>query len=148
MTVMLLVHGTCVDLDGIGVLIIGPPGSGKSDLAIRLIDAGARLVADDYLWLENADGGLVAAVPESIAGLLEVRGLGIVKLSYRDTCAVRLCVDLVAPDEIDRLPAAGQSARYEGVEIRRLALEGFEASAVAKVKLAARAVRDGIVVTE
>jgi serine kinase of HPr protein (carbohydrate metabolism regulator) len=145
---MLLVHGTCVDLDGIGVLIIGPPGSGKSDLAIRLIDAGARLVADDYLWLENADGGLVAAVPESIAGLLEVRGLGIVKLSYRDTCAVRLCVDLVAPDEIDRLPAAGQSARYEGVEIRRLALEGFEASAVAKVKLAARAVRDGIVVTE
>ena len=145
---MLLVHGTCVDLDGIGVLIIGPPGSGKSDLAIRLIDAGARLVADDYLWLENADGGLVAAVPESIAGLLEVRGLGIVKLSYRDTCAVRLCVDLVAPDEIDRLPAAGQSASYEGVEIRRLALEGFEASAVAKVKLAARAVRDGIVVTE
>ena len=145
---MLLVHGTCVDVEGIGVLIIGPSGSGKSDLALRLLDAGARLVADDYLWLEASGGTLVASVPETIAGLLEVRGLGIVRHAYRDTCIVRLCVELVDLDDVPRLPSEGQTTSYEGVAIRQIALAAFEASTVAKVKLAAQAVRDGIVLTE
>ena len=145
---MLLVHGTCVDVEGIGVLIIGPSGSGKSDLALRLLDAGARLIADDYLWLEAAGGDLVASVPENIAGLLEVRGLGIVRHSYRDTCIVRLCVQLVDLDDVPRLPPEGPTTSYEGIAIKRIALAAFEASAAAKVKLAAQAVRDGIVLTE
>ena len=145
---MLLVHGTCVEVDGIGVLIIGPPGSGKSDLALRLLDAGARLVADDYLWLEASGGELVAAVPETIAGLLEVRGLGIVRHSYRDTCIVRLCVELVDFKDVPRLPPERQTIRYEDIAIKHVVLYAFDASTVAKVKLAVRAVRDGIVLTE
>ena len=145
---MLLVHGTCVEIDGIGVLIIGPSGAGKSDLAVRLLDAGAWLVADDYLWLEASDGELVAAVPETIAGLLEVRGLGIVRHAYRDTCIVRLCVELVDVKDVPRLPPEGQTISYESISIKHVALNAFEASTVAKVKLAVRAVRDGIVLTE
>jgi len=145
---MLLVHGTCVDINGIGVLIIGPSGSGKSDLALRLLDDGARLVADDYLWIEASGAELVASVPETIAGMLEVRGLGIVRHSFRDTCVVRLCVELVEAAEVQRLPPRGQVISYEGIAIKHVRLDAFEASAVAKVKLAAQAVRDGIVLTE
>ncbi len=145
---MLLVHGTCVDFMAVGVLIIGPSGSGKSDLALRLLDAGARLVADDYLWLERSDGDLVASVPEAIAGLLEVRGIGIVRQSFRDTCVVRLCVELVGAADVPRLPPGGQTISYEDVAIRHIKLDAFEASAAMKVKLAAQAVRDGIVLTE
>ena len=145
---MLLVHGTCIEVDGIGVLIIGEPGAGKSDVALRLLDAGARLVADDYLWLEASDGELVAAVPETIAGLLEVRGLGIVRHSYRDTSIVKLCVELVEPKDVPRLPPEGQTISYEEIAIKHIRLAAFDASTVAKVKLAVRDVQDGIVLTE
>jgi HPr kinase/phosphorylase len=145
---MLLVHGTCVEIEGIGVLIVGPPGSGKSDLALRLLDAGAGLVADDYLWLDAVDGSLTAKTPEQIAGLLEVRGLGIVKLPYRETCNIGLCVEIVDAGAVPRLPEAGHTATFEGVAVHGVTLAPFEASAPAKVKLAARAVRNGIILTE
>ena len=145
---MLLVHGTCVAIDEFGVLIIGPPGSGKSDLALRLIDAGARLVADDYLYVEASGQELLAAVPDTIAGMMEVRGLGIVTLPYLDTCRIRLCVELVEPADVPRLPKRGATATYENIAIPSLALAPFDASAAAKVRLAVRAVRDGIVLTE
>lgn len=144
---MRLVHGTCVEIEGVGVLIIGPPGAGKSDLALRLLDADARLVADDYLEVVASDGTLLATPPAAIAGLLEVRGLGIVKLPYLEQCHIDLCVELVEPGAVARLPEQS-TVIYEGIEIPRLALAAFEVSAVAKVKLAARAVRDGIVLTE
>ena len=145
---MLLVHGTCVAIDEFGVLIIGPPGSGKSDLALRLVDLGARLVADDYLYVEASGQELLATVPDTIAGMMEVRGLGIVTLPYLDTCRVGLCVELVEPVRVPRLPKSGRMTTYENLDIPSFELSPFEASAAAKVKLAVRAVRDGIVLTE
>ena len=74
------VHATCVSLYGAGLIIRGPSGAGKSDLALRLIDRGARLVADDRVDLLVSDNGVIARAPETLAGLLEVRGLGILRV--------------------------------------------------------------------
>lgn len=139
-----LIHGTCVDLAGFGVILLGPPGSGKSDLALRLIDGGARLVADDQVALRVEDGRLRASPPAAIAGLLEVRGVGIVRLGFVDETTVRLLVDLVAPELVDRLPEP-ERRELAGVVVPVLSLAAFEASAAAKVRLAARASTGDIV---
>lgn len=120
---MPVLHATCVEWFGLGVLIRGKSGAGKSDLALRLIDAGAVLVADDQVLLENG----IASAPARLQGLLEVRGFGIVKLPFAETTAIALTVDLCSADEIERLPD-----RFD--EIMRL--DPFCASAVAKIKLA------------
>lgn len=142
---MLLVHATSVLVDGIGVLIRGPSGSGKSDLALRLIDDGALLVSDDQTALEARDGRLWASAPPSIAGKLEVRGLGIVTLPAAASAPLGLVVDLLPLDRlppdrlatarIDRLPEPS-TASLLGVELPRLDLSPFEASAPAKLRLA------------
>lgn len=133
---MLLVHGTTVDISGEGVLIRGKPGSGKSDLALRLIDGGASLVADDQTWLRVDRGRVTARPPETIAGLIEARGVGIVRLPYRESAPLSLVVDLVGDEGlIERLPAPS-SAVLMGVAVPRIDLAPFHASAVAKVRLA------------
>lgn len=135
------IHATTVALDGRGVLLRGPSGSGKSDLALRLIDGGARLVADDYSDLFLRDGLLLAGAPETIAGLMEVRGLGIVRLAEGTPppVAVALLVDLVGPDAaVDRLPEPETEALLPGHPVRRIMLHAFHASAAAKVRLAVR----------
>ena len=76
----MLVHGTCIEIDGLGVLLRAPSGGGKSDLALRLIDDGAHLVADDQVQLTARAGRLVATAPLRISGRMEVRGLGIVEV--------------------------------------------------------------------
>ena len=101
---MMRVHGTTVALDGAGVLIRGPSGSGKSDLALRLIDAGARLVADDQTELWRRGEAVLARSPATIAGQIEVRGIGILSLPHLDEVPLRLVVDLIAPDAVERLP--------------------------------------------
>jgi len=133
---MLLVHGTTVAISGQGVLIRGVPGSGKSDLALRLIDAGASLVADDQTWLA-LDGDRVAArPPETIAGLIEARGVGILRLPYLAPIPLALVVDLVGDaDAIERLPEPS-TAVLMGIALPRLDLIAFQASAAAKVRLA------------
>ena len=89
---MIRVHGTTVALQGEGVLLRGPSGSGKSDLALRLIDAGARLVADDQTELKRAADGLVARSPAAIAGRIEVRGVGILDVPTVASAPLRLVV--------------------------------------------------------
>jgi serine kinase of HPr protein (carbohydrate metabolism regulator) len=133
---MLQLHATCVAVEGRGVLIQGPPGSGKSDLALRLIDSGARLVADDRCDVRLEDGRLLASPPPAIAGLIEARGLGIVRLDFLAQAPLGLVVELVSASEVERLP---EPARFEalGVSIPLLRLAPFEASAPAKVRLAA-----------
>jgi len=135
-------HATCVDIDGAGVLLRGPSGSGKSDLALRLIDGGARLVADDCTRLTLADGRLIASAPPEIAGRMEVRGLGIMDFEKRAETPLRLVIDLVAPGAVERLP---KSATIEvfGVCLPLLRLTPFEASAPAKVRAAAKAAANG-----
>lgn len=133
-----LIHGTCVEVGGTGVLLRGPPGSGKSDLALRLIDRGARLVADDQVDLAAGPGGLRARAPAALAGLLEVRGLGIATLPAAAGIPLRLVVDLVAEAAaIERLPEA-RSVTLEGVRLGHLVVWPFAASAAVKVRLAAR----------
>jgi serine kinase of HPr protein (carbohydrate metabolism regulator) len=132
---MLLVHGTTVEIAGSGVLIRGPSGAGKSDLALRLIDGGAGLVADDQTELSLQDGRLIARCPDTIAGLLEVRGVGLVRLAHRNFAPLGMVVDLVPAAEVERLPAP-LMAVYFGVEVPLLRLSAFEASTAAKVRLA------------
>ena len=134
------VHGTCValDLDGRwrGVLLRGPSGSGKSDLALRLIDQGWRLVADDQCMLVVAEGAVWASAPETIVGKIEARGLGIVALpSYLKKARLDLVVDLVPADSVERLPEA-EDCMLCGVSLPRLSLNPAELSAPAKLRLA------------
>ena len=136
------VHATCVALrlgrTWRGVLLRGPSGAGKSDLALRLVDEGGRLVADDRTDLAVRGGRLVATPPTTIAGLLEVRGLGIVALPRPRLAArveVTLLVDLVAPKRIERMPQPARE-KVMGVTLPVLALAPFEASAAAKLRLA------------
>lgn len=138
----MLVHGTCVALKARrrwhGVLLRGPSGSGKSDLALRLIDEGARLVADDQTRLVRKGRALVATVPESLQSMMEVRGIGIVTLGRTQTLSsvpLSLLVDLVAAERIERMPEPTRET-LEGIELPLLALAPFEASAGAKLHLA------------
>lgn len=140
---MTQLHATCVEVDGVGVLLRGPSGSGKSDLALRLIDGGARLVADDRTDLAVADGRLIASCPAALAGRLEVRGLGIGPVPSLPRAVVGLVVDLVAPAAVERLPDP-TTCRIAGLALPCLALAPFEASAPAKVRLAARWVQCSI----
>lgn len=140
------VHASCVVIGATGVLLRGPSGSGKSDLALRLIDGGARLVADDRVDLERDpdSGGLLAAAPRALAGLIEVRGLGIVRLPAVARARLGLVVDLCAAAAVPRLPEPRRCA-YLGLTLPLLAVAPFETSAAAKLRLAARALNDDIV---
>jgi len=137
---MRTIHATTVALGDIAVLIRGVPGSGKSDLALRLIDGGGILVADDQTALRPVAGQVMASPPASIAGRMEVRGLGIVRVPFRAEAPVRLVVDLLAPDTgeaVERLPAP-HFADLCGIHLPCLRLRPFESSAPAKIRLAVR----------
>ena len=139
-----IVHATTVAIDRAAVVIRGAPGSGKSDLALRLIDSGARLVADDQTRLDRRDGALMASAPPAIAGLFEVRGLGVVEMPSDASAEVVLLVDLVRPEEIERNPPEKPTETLLGIPVPRLALAAFEASAAAKLRLAVAGLRRGI----
>ena len=134
---MIQIHATAVEISGVGVLLRGPSSSGKSDLALRLIDSGARLVADDYTDLAAEEGRLVARAPAAIAGRMEVRGLGIVEVPSVARTRLELAVDLVESAAVERLPTA-RYCDYLGVQLPVLQLAPFEASAVAKLRQAVR----------
>jgi len=138
MTDRLLIHATAVAIDGRAVLLRGASGSGKSDLALRLIDAGARLVADDQSELFRHGDSVIVRAPATIAGLLEVRGIGIVRLDALTEAPVALLVDLVPAETLERLPVR-QSETILGRALPLIALAPFEASAPAKLRLALRA---------
>jgi serine kinase of HPr protein (carbohydrate metabolism regulator) len=134
----ILVHGTAVAIDGRAVLLRGPSGAGKSDLALRLIDTGARLVADDQVELRRAGGRVLVKAPAAIAGLMEVRGVGILQLEPLPEAALAMCVDLVPSAEVERLPEI-RCEDVLGLAVPSIALSPFEASAAAKLRFALRA---------
>ncbi len=129
------VHGSAVSIDRAGVLITGESGSGKSDLALRLIDECAELIADDRVDLYAIDGNLLAGAPDTIAGLLEVRGVVIVELPHTNDIPVRLVIELVPPEDIERL-AEPADIEVLGLALPLVRLNPFEASAPAKVRIA------------
>jgi HPr kinase/phosphorylase len=144
------IHATCVALGLEGVLLLGESGSGKSDLALRLIDGGARLVADDRTELFLQRGLLCARAPRAIAGLMEVRGLGIVAMPFRKDVAVRLAVRLSGPFE--RLPDPRFFIPPGELEMTRpvplLFLDARAASAPARIRLALKALGKGLIRNE
>ncbi len=137
MTETLLLHATAIAIDGHAVLLRGVSGAGKSDLAVRLIDAGARLIADDQSELLRRGDSVIARAPATIAGLLEVRGIGIVRLDVLAEAPVALVVDLVPAETLERLPAR-RTETILGLAFPLIALAPLEASAAAKLRLALR----------
>jgi serine kinase of HPr protein (carbohydrate metabolism regulator) len=134
----ILVHATAIAIDGRAVLLRGPSGAGKSDLALRLIDAGARLVADDQVELRRAGGRVLVKAPAAIAGLMEVRGVGILQVEPLREAALAMCVDLVPSAEVERLPEI-RCEDVLGLAVPSIALSPFEASAAAKLRFALHA---------
>ncbi len=128
------VHASTVAIDGHAVLIAGRPGSGKSDLALRLIDRGAVLVSDDYTILTRSGDGLVASAPETIRGRMEVRGVGLVEMPFESGVPVALIVTV--DDTVPRMPSPNQSRTLAGFDLPLVALAAFEDSAPIKVELA------------
>lgn len=139
-----LVHATAVAVGGQAVLIRGPSGSGKSDLALRclaaapsaLIPAPAGLVADDQVRIERIGQRLRASAPPAIRDKLEVRGIGIVTVPAVPAADIILVADLVSPAEIERMPEAMPAASLLGIEVPVLRLAPFEQSAPIKLLVA------------
>ena len=155
------IHATCLQLESdgrtLGVLLRGPSGSGKSTLALRLLDepgtglsmdaeaaVTASLVSDDQVCLRPVDGALLASAPAAIAGLLEVRGLGIVEVP-RVTARTRLglVIDHVEAAQLDRLPGPAQTSLC-GIGLPLHRLDFSRADAPARVRLLARLAWGGI----
>ena len=127
------VHATTVAIDGRAVLIFGRSGAGKSDLALRLIDRGATLVSDDYTMVAAVDGAVVTSPPGTIAGKMELRGVGIIELPNDSGIPAALIVDL--DHDPDRLPEPGTRA-IAGIAVPVISLHGLEPSAPIKVEKA------------
>ena len=128
------VHASAVEIGGRAVLIGGRSGQGKSDLTLRLIDRGARLISDDYVFVRRVEGRLLASPPAKIEGMIEVRGVGILEMEFGKDVPVALFVDLdLAPE---RLPTAEERRKLAGVELPGIGLNGLEASAPIKVEAA------------
>jgi len=134
-------HVSSIAIDGRAVLIEGESGAGKSDLALRLIDRGATLISDDYTLLQRAGRELIASPPDTIAGQIEVRGLGVLPMPHVEKIPVALLVRLT--DAPERLPLAEEIRRIAGVDIREVAIDPRTASAAIKVELALRHLTGG-----
>jgi serine kinase of HPr protein (carbohydrate metabolism regulator) len=128
------VHASTVALDGRAVLISGPSGSGKSDLALRLLDRGFALVSDDQTVVKKQGDALLASAPPSIAGKMEVRGIGILDMDHVDDVPVALVVELTG--DIERLPYDSRERLFLGVPIPMVTIDARTASAPAKVAIA------------
>jgi len=143
-----LIHATCVALGEKGILIMGSPGSGKSDLALRLIDFAddgrdvppqpAELVSDDQTLITRRGNRLFASSPATIAGKLEVRGIGVIGVANRKEAALALAVMLMPAAEIERMPAEGAAFELLGVALPQVCIDAAAASAPARLRAALR----------
>ena len=127
-------HASIVALDGRGVLISGPSGSGKSDLALRLLDRGFVLVSDDRTIVRKEGSRLIASAPETIRGKLEVRGVGIVEMEHQRDVPIALVVELTS--DIQRLPDEGRERLILGAAVPLINVDAMTASAPSKVAVA------------
>ena len=127
-------HASCVALDGRAVLITGISGSGKSDLSLRLIDRGFVLVSDDQTIVRKSGEKLIATAPATIAGKLEIRGVGIVEMETVKDVQVVLIVELTS--DIQRMPDDSRERPVLGVKLPLISVDATTASAASKVALA------------
>lgn len=138
-------HASCVALGDAGILVEGPPGSGKSELVLRLIDEPGygfgtivlrgRLVSDDQTAIERRGEALFASCPKPIAGLFEIRGQGVVKIDHAPEVKLVLAVKLAKADEIERMPD-GAFRQIAGVALRQISIDAGRASAPARIRAA------------
>jgi serine kinase of HPr protein (carbohydrate metabolism regulator) len=130
----IFIHGAAVRFAGKGVLLLGPPASGKSDLALRLIDAGAMLIADDQVRIEARRDRLHAGPHDRLKGLINLRGIGILRLPFEEG-PLDLAVDLVSSEAMsDPLPPPA-TASWLGVDLPKIGLDPKAASAVARIRM-------------
>jgi serine kinase of HPr protein (carbohydrate metabolism regulator) len=127
-------HASTVAVEGRAVMISGPSGSGKSDLALRLLDRGFTLVSDDQTIVRREGNRLVASAPATIKGKLEIRGVGIVQMETVSDVPVALYVELTS--EIVRLPDDRRERPVLGVNLPLISVDAQTASAASKVALA------------
>lgn len=130
----LTLHGTCVDIGGKGVLIRGKPGTGKSSLALQLMDRGAVLVADDQTLLSLEREKLRVESPLPLRGRMEVRGIGLCSFPFKQKSSLRLCVEICDKEELERLPET-LFIEYHQVKIPLLKLGRHELLGAIKVEL-------------
>src|SRR5690242_9486725 len=128
------IHSSTVASDGRAVLISGPSGSGKSDLALRLLDRGFTLVSDDQTIVKRDGDRLLAAAPPTIAGKLEIRGMGIVDMERTDNMPIALLIELTS--DIQRLPDDSRARPILGINVPLISIDAMTASAPSKVALA------------
>lgn len=131
------IHASCVAIKGKGILMSGPPGIGKSTLALQLIDRGGLLVSDDQTLLTlNEDGQLIGSCPSSIQGRIEVRGVGLCTLPFQETCPLHLFVEISEGKSLERLPAR-EFRDYYGIQVPLLKLQKGDPIGALKVELKA-----------
>jgi serine kinase of HPr protein (carbohydrate metabolism regulator) len=141
-------HATCVAIGETGILIEGPPGSGKSDLALRLLDQpgfgygtdllNGRLIADDQVLIRRSGATLVASAPETISGRLEIRGLGIVSVAAVEAIPLGLMARLAPAETIERMPELEISAvEILGLSLPLVLIDPRQPSAPARLRAAA-----------
>ncbi len=132
------IHATCISLGGRAVLIKGASGSGKSDLALRLIDRGAILISDDYTLITRRGERVFASAPATILGKLEVRGLGIMTMPCADEAEIALQICL--GDTVERFPLSRKTQSIDGIDVASICIAAHEASAPIKVEMALKQV--------
>ncbi len=126
------IHATAINIKGQGVLFLGDSGSGKSDMALRMITQyGAKLISDDRVNITNIDNNIIATAPENIKGLLEVRGVGIINAPTIDKSQINIAIQLET-SFIDRMPEAA-NYEIEGIALPLIKINPFEISSTAKV---------------
>ncbi|WP_373475784.1 HPr kinase/phosphorylase [Sphingorhabdus sp.] len=134
------VHATAIAINYHGVLLVGPSGSGKSDLALRLIDRGAVLVSDDIVYVEQSEGKPLLRAAPNIEGRIELRGVGIIEVLHTKYAAMRMVAEM-APS-YERIPPENLSTDIAGYSVPLVKIAALEASAPLKVEYALRSIVD------
>lgn len=137
------IHGTALTIEDSGLLILGASGSGKSDLALRLIDAGATLIADDVTVCKRENNEIFMFCDESIRGIIEVRGIGLVKVPYVEGIKLNMVIKLT-DKEIERFPLEKEFYRLLLIKIPLIKINPKELSANAKIKLKLFELKNGL----
>jgi HPr kinase/phosphorylase len=133
---MNLIHASMVAWNDIGILLRGPSGSGKSQLSLQLMNDGAKLVADDQVLLQIENSKFFGSAPASLAGKIEIRGLGIMDVAHLPKAEIKLVVDLMPFAQISRMPEPDElHVEILNHQFPRLCLDPQSPAALAKLKL-------------
>jgi serine kinase of HPr protein (carbohydrate metabolism regulator) len=127
-------HASCISINGHGIMLAGPSGAGKSDLALRLIDRGAKLISDDYTIVARAENQIMLSPPKAIAGKIEVASLGIFEIEY--VTKIPLMLKICLNDGVERFPMDQKTETILGQSVPTVAIDSNHASAPIKVEMA------------